>query len=56
MGSKDLIKILEANGFHLVKGRGAGSHRVFKSPSTGAAPEKRLAAWNSMANLESGRN
>ncbi len=30
MGSKELIKILEANGFHLVKGRGAGSHRVFK--------------------------
>jgi len=33
MDSKELIKILEANGFHLVKGRGAGSHRVFKKGS-----------------------
>ena len=54
MGSKELIKILEANGFHLVKGRGAGSHRVFKKRlnhhPAGTAPEKGFTSRHSTAN------
>ncbi len=30
MSSKELIKLLKANGFKQVKGRGAGSHTIFK--------------------------
>ena len=34
MTSKEMIKLLEANGFIYVK-RGDGSHRKFRNPKTG---------------------